>query len=179
MSLSLQESYEILSECIINEAYQENGTIDGSFNGKKFTAKIKTDNPDSKLMSKVQSVIKTVGSISLYNYLYESDKNFYRDEVNTDSYYDGKKIESGKDLMNSIEINHKNSTIFVNDRRNTIYFCGEYWVDPEHGFSITFPGGKFVKADKALYGELQLRKERYDSHWIPQFTFMGLYSDSL
>ena len=173
MSLSLQESYEVLNDCIsyLNEAYQDNGTIDGSFNGKKFTAKIETDNPDSKLMSKVQSIIKTVSSISLYNYLYNLDKDFYNKEINNDSYYDGKKIESGKDLMNSIEINHKNTTIFVNDRRNIIYFCGEYWVDDEHGFSISFPGGKFIKGAS--------NQKKYDSHWNPQFTFMGEYSYAL
>jgi hypothetical protein len=158
-----------LNEETLLEGFEDVDSREINFDGIKTTIPIKTDNPDSKLLDKVDSVLKTVCSPSLYNYLYKMEKRYYEDEVNTDPYYDGKKIQSGKDLMNACkeQITHKNTKIFINDRRNMIYFCGEYWCDEEHGYCITFPGGKFVKGNES--------SNKYNS----KITRMGLYSDAL
>ena len=118
----------------------------------------------------VNKLAKLVTDISLYNYLYNHDKEWYTEEINDDPYYDGKKINSGMDLMKSIDWGHKNTMFMVDPKTKVIYFCGEYWVDEEHGFSIYFPNGKFVKGKP---GERVV-----DEHWVPIYTGMGQYADS-
>jgi hypothetical protein len=161
---------------VIRESYEIITTKDMNFDGVKIKINIKDsyNSKDSKLVQKVDSVLKTICSPSLYGYLYNLDKDFYETEINTDPYYDGKTIKSGKDLMNAIkeEITNKNTCLYIDGQRNCIYFCGEYWIDPEHGFSIVFPGGNFVKAKSN-------KDKKYDSHYNPLITYIGQYSDAL
>lgn len=157
---SLNENYNLLKEIPVN------------IFGNKINLKIKCDEKlNKKLESKIDNVIKYISAKSLYNYLYNLNKNYYDSEINSDPYYDGKTIKSGTDLLKSIDFNHKNTTLFLDSDRNCIYFCGEYWVDPEHGFSIVFPNGNFIKGEG--------KDKKYDSKYNPLFTFMGQYSDAL
>lgn len=161
--------YGVLCE----SSYSEVNTKDIIFDGIKTKVKIKCDNKDSKLLSKVDSILKIVCSSSLYNYLYTLDKDLYEKDINQDPYFDGKTIKSGKDLMNAIkdQITHKNTAVFVDNYKNCIYFCGEYWIDEEHGYSIVFPEGKFIKGKAGA--------KKYDSNYKPVITFIGQYSDPL
>ena len=124
-------------------------------------------------MNNIDKVLKAICMESLYNYLYKLNKDFYTYEINEEPYFKGKQINSGKDLYNSIDITDKNTSIFVCDDkyRKCIYFAGEYWVDDEHGFSITFPNGKFVRAGKD--------GKTVNSNYVPIATGIGQYSDCL
>ena len=124
------------------------------------------------LMKKIDNVLKIAGTNkSLYSYLYMISKDFI-DDVNDDPYFDGKCCNSEKDLMDALEFTH----VIVDTRRgNTcIYLAGEYWLDDEHGFSITFPDGKFIKAKRDANGYYKTR----DSHYAPIATGLGQFSDS-
>lgn len=150
---------------------------DINFFGTKTKIEIRSyDNKINKqLLNKVDNILKTICNPSLYDYLYKINSNYFEGEINDDSYYDGKTIKSGKDLRDSIDITHRNTAIIISDKHNVIYFCGEYWPDEEHGFSIAFPKGNFVKHPQSS----QVRKDYYDEHHNPKYTFLGQWSDCL
>ena len=159
---------------VILESYQEVcNPKEINFFGTKTTIKVKSDDPKSKLISKVDSVLKTICNASLYNYLYNLDKDFYEKEINEDPYFNGKKIKSGEDLKNALkeQITHKNTNIFISNYHNAIYFCGEYFIDDEHGYSIVFPKGNLIKGKP---GDSKL-----DKQYKPLITYIGQYSDPL
>lgn len=117
--------------------------------------------------STANAVLKMVGTNkSIYDYLYKSSSSMF-DEINSDPYYKGKKITSGNDLIKAMTEDLKYSMYI---KQGCIYFCGEYWVDPEHGFSIWFPNGKFVKASNGKY---------QDTKYKPIATKLGQHSDGL
>lgn len=134
----------------------------------------KKDDPEVKkrldeMYKRVPSIVKLIEGDALWNYLYNSEKDYYESEINNDPYFDGKTIKSGKDLKNSIKTEYK-MAIIIDNYYDCTYFCGEYWVDPEHGFAITFPHGKFIKA--------QNRKYR-DKNWKPIATYIGQFDEAL
>ena len=175
---------EALDEALtfLNESTKDDviGDVDIKVFGRVYNIQIKTNrweneysreshNYDQQIQAAIK-LSKVVSDISLYNYLYTLNKNYFRDEINTDPYYNGKQINSGSDLMKSIDFGHKNTKFYVDPKTKVIYFCGEYWPDEEHGFSITFPNGKFVKGKPG--------ERTVDKNWIPIATAMGLYADA-
>lgn len=111
---------------------------------------------------------KTFEDQKIWNSLYKKNKAYF-DEINSDPYFDGKKISSPSDLKKSLEITA------ISVHKNSLYVKGEWWGDPEHGFSINFPNDKFIdpnnhadwKNDYCEHGE-----KRELSHF-------GQYSDDL
>lgn len=100
----------------------------------------------------ISSVIKTCcTNKALYDYLYTRNKSFFED-INEEPYLGGKTINCGKDLINAIETKYKFYCGAAMERSKdgkevpVIFFNGEYWCEPEHGFSISFPNGKIVKS---------------------------------
>lgn len=76
----------------------------------------------------------------MYDILYTKSKKWL-DDVSIN----GKKCMSGKDLIKAIqdELDKRTLEISYDSYCNTIFVRGEYWIDVEHGFSISFPNGKF------------------------------------
>ena len=136
------------------------------FNGKEYNVKV-----DNEEGIDINECITALNNDELFNYLYNYQIDFFND-INTDPYFDGKTIKSGEDLKNSIE-----EISLISCRDGVIYICGEYWCDPEHGFSIKFPGGKFVKSEHNTYN--YNRDEGKYAKYIPVCTLLGLYSDCL
>ena len=147
-----------------------------NFFGTKVTIPvIKSDDEEKisdKLLSKVDNAIKYITTPALYNYLVKLHSKMF-DEISNDDYFDGKSIKSGNDLIEAIkeQIKHKNTMIFVSERYNTIFLCGEYWCDDEHGYSISFPGGKFIKANSL--------DNAFNKDYEPVATALGQYSSYL
>lgn len=124
--------------------------------------------------SKIEQVLKIFSTNKgLYNYLYKIHNKLFN-EINNDSYFDGKKIKSGNDLIKAIQDNNgKNIIDIYFDKRNNVYYiCGEYWCDDEHGYSICFPGGRFVQAKSIDY------KDWYKDY-VPVATILGQYDNAL
>lgn len=138
-----------------------------NFNGKDYALKvsgeISTDN--------LNECLNYLNSDELFDYLYKYHKDMF-DEINNNPYYDGDTINSGLDLKNSIE--QLKVIACVND---VIYICGEYWCDPEHGFSIKFPGGKFIKSKYDTFD--YDRDVGKDANFIPVCTILGQFTDYL
>ena len=143
-------------------------SVSVKFNNKVFNVRIERD---KEIDVNLDSVLKILDSNELYDYLYNYHKKKF-EEINNDSYFNGKTIKSGMDLKNSIE---EIKLIAYYD--NVIYVCGEYWCDPEHGFSIKFPNGEFVKSkfDSFDYA----RDEGKESDYKISCTLLGQYSDYL
>lgn len=143
-------------------------SVSVKFNNKVFNVRIERD---KGIDVNLDSVLKILDSNELYDYLYNYHKKEF-EEINNDSYFNGKTIKSGMDLKNSIE---EIKLIAYYD--NVIYVCGEYWCDPEHGFSIKFPNGEFVKSkfDSFDYD----RDEGKESDYKISCTLLGQYSDYL
>ena len=138
------------------------------FNNRTFNAKIEND---KEIDINLDNIIKILNSSELYDYLFNYHKKMF-DEINNDSYFDGKTIKSGRDLKNSIE-----DIKLVAYFNEVIYICGEYWCDPEHGFSIKFPNGEFIKSkyDSFDYN----RDEGKETGYKISCTLLGQYSDYL
>lgn len=135
--------------------------------GKEATCKIISNYGESVNNTIVNNILKIVGSNkSLYDYLYKENKDMF-EEINDDPYFKGKKINNGMDLINAMTEDLK-YTMYIS--RGCVYFCGEYWVDPEHGFSIYFPRGKFIKA---------IQKKYIGDNYVPIATTIGQFSDGL
>ena len=162
------EEAKVVSE---SKSYEVGDTIEIKFNNNRFNVKIKTsgDNDNVDLLSKVDSCVKALNSSDLWNYLYKYHIKLFQD-INSDSYFDNKKIKSGSDLKKSIE---EIKVIMI--RKDCIYIAGEYWCDPEHGFSICFPKGKFIKSKYDTYD--YNRDEGKDAKYIPQVTVLGGYDN--
>lgn len=153
------------------EAYLEEGKNDSEkglpefidFFGKKFHIHISSyygnDEKAKANTEKIKSALKAFCSAGLYNYLVKANSS-WMDEINSDPYFQGKTCKSGKDLIDAIKNDPTNANkgfaVFVkeNDGVLNIFIGGEYWLDPEHGFSINFPNGKFTKCpnEKSISG---------------------------
>ena len=144
---------EIMNE-MMNPKDKLPETID--FFGKKFKINIpdyyKNNEKVQENIGAVKSAIKAFCSTGLYNYLVKIN-SVMMDEINNDPYYKEKTCKSGKDLIDAIKNDstniNKGFKIFIKDYDGilNIFIAGEYWLDPEHGFSINFPNGKVVKYD--------------------------------
>ena len=143
-----------------------NKRITLNFNNKTFDVPIITD---QEIDFDLSECLKLLNSDELFNYLYSYHIKMFED-INIDAYFNGKTIKSGNDLKNSIS---KISQIAYYN--NVIYICGEYWCDPEHGFSIKFPNGKFTKSKYPSYN--YDRDEGQDAQYIPNCTLLGQFSD--
>ena len=140
-------------ESIVSEAFDademkekwNNQTIEFKCIGKSYTCNVYLRTPLKDLFSEpvIKSISQTLNNNEVWEYLYEENKDWFEKEINNDPYYKGKKIESGKDLKTSIE-----KISAIGQYKNIVYVAGEYWVDDEHGFSISFPNGKFTKSGK-------------------------------
>lgn len=121
----------------------------------------------------VEKALKTFCSNkSLWSYLYTISEKWIS-EINNDPYFDGKKCESGADLIQAVKDDKKNQLdIFLQDENNNIvvYICGDYWLDDEHGFSVNFINGEFVKCKGS--------KVTYSDH-RPTCTVLGQYDNAL
>ena len=158
---------------IAEEGTSSSNVIKFKMFGKDATAKIIFDNVEDTPSTRkiINSVLKLVGSNkSLYTYLYTQNKSLYDDEINKNPYFDGKTIQNGIDLLKAMT-NDTRYTLVVTEK--TVYFCGEYWIDPEHGFSISFPNGKFVKAEK------ESRMTDIRNKYRTEITVLGQFSDAL
>ena len=154
----------------LTESYEDLGEKEINFFGTKANIKIKSSGTiaaDDKLLAKVDNVLKVVCSKELYENWYKEKDDIF-EEINDDPYFKGKKIKNANDLIKALkeEITNKNTRVYINTYRKTIYFCGEYWCDPEHGYSISFPDGEYVKS------------KGYNSSKGP-VTYFGQYSDAL
>lgn len=158
---------------IAEEGFEEQGRkyITFPFNSRKYKCKVYIDEhtKEEEIMKKVNAFIKTnpLNNPALWEHLYESNLGFFED-VNDDPYFDGKKILSAVDLKKSIsDIN----LVCVDLKENNFYVCGEWWCEPEHGFSINFPNGKF----KPYHGKDYLRDSVCHRE---KATFLGQHSDA-
>lgn len=145
---------------------KEDRFINIEFNGKNYNLKIEGEQETNIDISKC---LDTLNNDELFDYLYKYHIDMFNN-INGDSYFEGKKIKSGKDLKNSIE-----QIKVISCKNGVIYVCGEYWCDPEHGFSIKFPQGKFIKSKYDTFN--YNRDEGKDSGYIPICTLLGQFSD--
>ena len=145
-----------------------NDIVNVKVNGKNYNLTVDSDND---INIDINKCLNALASDELFDYLYKYHIEMFK-EINGDTYFKGKTIKSGEDLKKAIE---KIKVIGYKD--GVIYICGEYWCDPEHGFSIKFPGGKFIKSkyDNFNYD----RDEGKDVDYIPNCTILGQYSDYL
>lgn len=134
------------------------------FNNKLYNVKL---NSDKEIDVNVDDCLKILNNEELFDYLYNYHLALF-DEINNDSYFNGKTIKSGQDLKNSIE-EIKSIAYF----EGIVYICGEYWCDPEHGFSISFPNGKFVKSKYDSYDYDRDKGE--ENEYVPVCTLLGQY----
>lgn len=133
-----------------------------------------------KLMTKIDSVVKTFcTNKALYGYLYKAAEEEYGDYYwrQSDDEEEGKFCKSGADLLDAIkeDIKRYGAKLIVQDYYNTLAICGEYWIDEEHGFSISFPQGKFVKKDSPESKEIL--KANDNDRYTPYYTKIGHHSD--
>lgn len=149
----------------INEAMKQSTDDDQkyisvSFNGKSYKAELdirKGSNED--LASNIKNIVKLINSKAVFDYLYSHHKNFLADV------YEYENIKSGTDLMKAIY-----NIDLVTIKYDTVYVSGYCDWDQEHGFSVAFPNGKFVKSNKpAEY------KSDYDenNHYQPRYTVLS------
>lgn len=137
-----------------------------NFNNKTFNVKIISD---GEIDIDLDECLKLLNNDELFEYLYNYHIKMF-EEINSDKYFNGKTIKSGKDLKNSIE-----QISLIAYYKKVIYICGEYWCDPEHGFSIKFPNGKFIKS---IYDFFDYnRDEGKDVAYIPICTILGQFLD--
>ena len=113
-------------------------------------------------------ILDVLNGDELYDYLYRYQINKFEDINRNSDLFDGKKINSGDDLKQSIQ--NIKQLVYSN---GVVYVCGEYWCDPEHGFSIKFPNAKFIKSGYNLYDYDR------DESFITVCTLIGEYSDYL
>lgn len=116
--------------------------INFEFNGKNNEIEL-DDSIKDEMLEKVENCLLLMNNIELFDYLYMSSKEMF-EYINDDPYFNGKTIKSGEDLKNSIE-----EIKLIAYKDNTYYICGEYWCDDEHGFSISFPDGNFIKENSS------------------------------
>lgn len=133
----------------------------------------KTANDEEKakldsMLKAIPSIVKLIEGTELWGHLYKLQKDYY-DDINDDPYFEGRKVKSGKDLKNSIDTKYK-VEIYIDAYRNCVYFCGDYWCDPEHGFAVTFPDGKFIKKKDGKPKE---------NKYFPYYTYLGSYDEAL
>ena len=89
-------------------------------------------------------VLKYLNSKEFWDYLYQTNLHKWS-EVNGEPTFGNKPMNSGKDLMQAVADNNGQDILEIMKKDGITYIGGEYWVDPEHGFLITFPNGKLVK----------------------------------
>ena len=148
--------------------YNENDIVKVNFNGNEYDLRVDST---KGINVDISECLKAIDSDELYEYLYQYQKHMF-DEINGDPFFEGKTIKSGNDLKNAIE-----ELKVIACKRDVVYICGEYWCDPEHGFSIKFPNGKFVKSEFETYE--YNRDEGAAANYTPKCTVLGLYSDYL
>ena len=136
------------------------------FNGKKY--EVNLENIEENNIN-LEECLTALNNDELFDYLYNYQIKMF-EEINNEPYFEGKTIKSGKDLKNSIE-----SIDLISYNNEVIYVCGEYWCDPEHGFSIAFPKGKFIKSQYSNYEYDRDQGETVD--YIPVCTVLGQFSD--
>ena len=165
-------------EFYFNESDNSSDTQIINFFGKKLNIRhVYLSGGDQKnipIDSKISQIIKIFSTNKgLYNYLYKNHIKLFN-EINNDPYFEGKKIKSGNDLIKAIQENDGKNIIdiFYDKRNNVYYICGEYWCDPEHGFSICFPDGKFIQSKSTDY------KDWYKDY-VPVATILGQYDNAL
>ena len=108
-----------------------------TLNGKQYKASIKCKKEYNEILLKnLKSTIKIMNSKSLYDYLY----NYYKDMFDEMNEYGDCSIESGSDIVKAIY-----GIDLITIEHDTVYVSGYCEWDEEHGFSIGFPNGKFVK----------------------------------
>lgn len=151
--------------------------IENSFFGKNMNGVI--DDERSLLFSDKwakQKIINNALKIfstdkSLWNYLYSISKKWI-DEANNDPYFNGKKCKNGNDLIQAIKDDNEILHIHVKIKNEipTIYICGDFWLDDEHGFSVNFINGEFIKCkgNKITY-----------NNYTPTCTVLGSYDEAL
>ena len=139
--------------------------MDDRYKDADSNTKAKLDN----MLKVIPSIVKLIEGKELWDYLYKLHEDMFY-EINEDPYFDGKTIKSGKDLKNAIDTRYK-ITIFIDEYDECVYFCGEYWCDEEHGFCVTFPDGKFVKAKEG--------KKKKGKDYSPYYTYLGQFADAL
>lgn len=141
---------------------KKDAAVDLKFDGKKYSLRVARVDNENGIDIDISECLDAMDEDDLFDYLYGYHI----------SYFDGTEIKSGKDLKKSIE-----EIKVIAYVRGVIYICGEYWYDPEHGFSIKFPRGKFIKSEHDTYD--YQRDEGKDVNFIPQCTILGQYSDYL
>jgi hypothetical protein len=156
------------AEVNVKSEYKNGDIIPIKFFGKPMQVKVhlKERDVNSELIKMFNGVLKKVcNSKELWSYLYSTSKSWIED-VNDDPYFKGKTCKSTKDLIDAVEkIN------YIGISQNAIWVCGEYWIDPEHGFSIAFPNGKFVRSASD-------KSPSYDSKYNVTSTGLGQYGDA-
>jgi len=148
--------------------FKTNDIVNVQFNGKDYNLRIDSE---TGIDVDISECLKALDSDELFNYLYRYHIHMFN-EINSDPYYEGKTVKSGKDLKESIK-----KIKIIACKKGVVYICGEYWCDPEHGFSIKFPGGKFVKSKYDVFDFD--RDEGKDASYIPKCTVLGHFSDYL
>ena len=141
------------------------------FNGKIYNLRVDDKDDKDDIDVDINDCLIALNNNELFDYLYKYHKNMF-DEINNDPYFDGKTIKSGEDLKNSIQ-----DLKVIAYKKGVVYICGEYWCDPEHGFSIKFPNGKFIKSEYDSFD--YNRDEGKDANYTPKCTILGQYSDYL
>lgn len=145
---------------------ESNKLITVNFNNETYNVPLISD---QKIDIDLNECLNLLNSYELFDYLYSYHIEMFED-INSDIYFNGKTIKSGIDLINSItEITQ------IAYYNKVIYICGEYWCDPEHGFSIKFPNGKFIKSKYNSYD--YNRDEGKDVKYKPICTLLGQSSD--
>ena len=139
----LEESYDYMEEAAKDSIFKfGDQSINYTFFGDNYNLSIKigkSDFEEKEIEKMINSVIKISKSKSLYSYLYNINKDKI-EELNEVIDSRDKPVKNGNDLIKSMQ---PQSIVL---KRNTVYIVGSYYLDNEHGYSISFPNGKFIKS---------------------------------
>lgn len=137
---------QFLDEAISSIMESSSPNKDFKFNGKTYTVKIKNKiTPKHQFIPNIDEIESLFNSTKLWEHLYKSNTSWWN-EVSEDDQY-GIAINSARDLKSSVT-----SVTTIIQKQDGVYVCGEWKVDPEHGFSVNFPNGKLVTSGKNKTG---------------------------
>ena len=121
------------------EEYIDCGHVPFRFKGKTINLYVMREDEEENLVTRenLRYIESVLSDIKTWDYLYINEAQTYIDAAE-DAMLENYNIRSGKDLYNICNITG------ISCIADTLAIHGKYFIDPEHGFLITFPKGKFV-----------------------------------
>ena len=128
------------------EEYVSFGRVPFHFKGNIVNLYVMREDEEENLVTKenLKQIESVLSNIKTWDYLYTNDAEYYIDAAE-DAMQESYNINNGRDLYNICNITG------ISCLGGTLAVHGEYFIDPEHGFLITFPYGKFLTSPTSKY----------------------------